>query len=183
MLTCIFHSPREYLANNVSVTVYPVNEPWLYSTLWCSGVHSVSSDAPQVLRKVPYPIWLMVSSSPSLIWHYTHTHTYAFKQKRSDSVMRGQQERGQRLTRAQQDLGGRKISGSSAPNFSSAWRWRTSGSCERGQDRSRQEQGCPAAFCPNQCHLLVLGDMDICTDLLWKQCKTTLFFFIILAES
>ncbi|XP_072231479.1 glycerophosphodiester phosphodiesterase domain-containing protein 5 isoform X2 [Leuresthes tenuis] len=51
---------QEYLANNVSVTVYPVNEPWLYSTLWCSGVHSVSSDAPQVLKKVPYPIWLMV---------------------------------------------------------------------------------------------------------------------------
>ncbi|TNN62504.1 Glycerophosphodiester phosphodiesterase domain-containing protein 5 [Liparis tanakae] len=28
---------QEYLANNVSVTVYPVNEPWLYSLLWCSG--------------------------------------------------------------------------------------------------------------------------------------------------
>uniref|UniRef100_A0A8C6SJ41 Glycerophosphodiester phosphodiesterase domain containing 5a n=1 Tax=Neogobius melanostomus TaxID=47308 RepID=A0A8C6SJ41_9GOBI len=37
---------QEYLANNVSVTVYPVNEAWLYSTLWCSGVPSVSSDAP-----------------------------------------------------------------------------------------------------------------------------------------
>uniref|UniRef100_A0A672FZB5 Glycerophosphodiester phosphodiesterase domain-containing protein 5-like n=1 Tax=Salarias fasciatus TaxID=181472 RepID=A0A672FZB5_SALFA len=54
---------REYQANNVSVTVYPVNEPWLYSTLWCSGVPSVSSDAPQVLRKVPYPIWLMVNTA------------------------------------------------------------------------------------------------------------------------
>lgn len=64
VLTCIFLSPREYLANNVSVTVYPVNEPWLYSILWCSGVPSVSSDAPHVLRKVPYPIWLMVNSSP-----------------------------------------------------------------------------------------------------------------------
>uniref|UniRef100_A0AAQ5Y1F4 GP-PDE domain-containing protein n=1 Tax=Amphiprion ocellaris TaxID=80972 RepID=A0AAQ5Y1F4_AMPOC len=63
ILTCVFPSPREYLANNVSVTVYPVNEPWLYSILWCSGVPSVSSDAPQVLRKVPYPIWLMVNSS------------------------------------------------------------------------------------------------------------------------
>ncbi|XP_029375120.1 glycerophosphodiester phosphodiesterase domain-containing protein 5 isoform X3 [Echeneis naucrates] len=59
---------QEYLANNVSVTVYPVNEPWLYSTLWCSGVPSVSSDAPQVLRKVPYPIWLMSQSAYSFIW-------------------------------------------------------------------------------------------------------------------
>ncbi|KAM4544447.1 glycerophosphodiester phosphodiesterase domain-containing protein 5 [Odontesthes bonariensis] len=59
---------QEYLANNVSVTVYPVNEPWLYSILWCSGVHSVSSDAPQVLRKVPYPIWLMSHSAYNFIW-------------------------------------------------------------------------------------------------------------------
>ncbi|CAJ1064579.1 glycerophosphodiester phosphodiesterase domain-containing protein 5 isoform X2 [Xyrichtys novacula] len=59
---------EEYLANNVSVTVYPVNEPWLYSILWCSGVHSVSSDAPQVLRKVPYPIWLMSHHAFNFIW-------------------------------------------------------------------------------------------------------------------
>uniref|UniRef100_A0A8C4Z9H3 Glycerophosphodiester phosphodiesterase domain containing 5a n=1 Tax=Gadus morhua TaxID=8049 RepID=A0A8C4Z9H3_GADMO len=60
--------PREYLANNVSVTVYPVNEAWLYSLLWCSGVPSVSSDAPQDLRKVPYPIWLMSQSAYCFIW-------------------------------------------------------------------------------------------------------------------
>ncbi|KAM8900453.1 glycerophosphodiester phosphodiesterase domain-containing protein 5 isoform 4-T4 [Spinachia spinachia] len=59
---------QEYLANNVSVTVYPVNEPWLYSILWCSGVPSVSSDAPQVLRKVPYPIWLMSLNAYRFIW-------------------------------------------------------------------------------------------------------------------
>ncbi|XP_056264148.1 glycerophosphodiester phosphodiesterase domain-containing protein 5 isoform X6 [Pseudoliparis swirei] len=59
---------QEYLANNVSVTVYPVNEPWLYSLLWCSGVPSVSSDAPQVLRKVPYPIWLMSRNAYNFIW-------------------------------------------------------------------------------------------------------------------
>ncbi|KAL6099207.1 gdpd5 [Pungitius sinensis] len=59
---------EEYLANNVSVTVYPVNEPWLYSILWCSGVPSVSSDAPQVLRKVPYPIWLMSRNAYRFIW-------------------------------------------------------------------------------------------------------------------
>ncbi|XP_067350799.1 glycerophosphodiester phosphodiesterase domain-containing protein 5 isoform X6 [Channa argus] len=59
---------KEYLANNVTVTVYPVNEPWLYSILWCSGVPSVSSDAPQVLRKVPYPIWLMSQNAYNFIW-------------------------------------------------------------------------------------------------------------------
>ncbi|XP_075876040.1 glycerophosphodiester phosphodiesterase domain-containing protein 5 isoform X1 [Nelusetta ayraudi] len=59
---------QEYQANNVSVTVYPVNEAWLYSIFWCSGVASVSSDAPQVLRKVPYPIWLMSQNAYSFIW-------------------------------------------------------------------------------------------------------------------
>ncbi|KAK5918647.1 hypothetical protein CgunFtcFv8_003391 [Champsocephalus gunnari] len=59
---------QEYLAHNVSVTVSAVNAPWLYSVLWCSGVSSVSSDAPQVLRKVPYPIWLMSRSAYRFIW-------------------------------------------------------------------------------------------------------------------
>ncbi|XP_026225800.1 glycerophosphodiester phosphodiesterase domain-containing protein 5 isoform X2 [Anabas testudineus] len=63
-----YNDIQEYLANNVSVTVYPVNEPWLYSILWCSGVPSVSSDAPQVLRKVPYPIWLMSQNAYKFIW-------------------------------------------------------------------------------------------------------------------
>lgn len=59
---------QDYLDNNVSVTVYPVNEPWLYSVLWCSGVPSVSSDVPQILRKVPYPIWLMSPDVYYLVW-------------------------------------------------------------------------------------------------------------------
>ncbi|KAM9846928.1 glycerophosphodiester phosphodiesterase domain-containing protein 5 [Aulostomus maculatus] len=59
---------QEYLANNMTVTVYPVNEPWLYSVLWCSGVPSVSSDAPQILRKVPYPIWLMSQKAFDFVW-------------------------------------------------------------------------------------------------------------------
>ncbi|KAJ7996078.1 hypothetical protein DPEC_G00233340 [Dallia pectoralis] len=59
---------RYYLADNVSVTVYPVNEPWLYSVLWCSGVPSVSSDAPQVLRTVLQPIWLLSPYEYGLLW-------------------------------------------------------------------------------------------------------------------
>uniref|UniRef100_A0A674B9B7 Glycerophosphodiester phosphodiesterase domain containing 5 n=1 Tax=Salmo trutta TaxID=8032 RepID=A0A674B9B7_SALTR len=57
-----------YLVGPQIVTVYPVNEPWLYSVLWCSGVSSVSSDTPQVLRKVPYPIWLMSPDKYCLVW-------------------------------------------------------------------------------------------------------------------
>ncbi|XP_007244806.3 glycerophosphodiester phosphodiesterase domain-containing protein 5 isoform X2 [Astyanax mexicanus] len=59
---------RRLSSSNVSLNVYPVNEPWLYSVLWCSGVQSVSSDAPHILRKVPHPIWLMSPDEYCLIW-------------------------------------------------------------------------------------------------------------------
>ncbi|KAL7846524.1 hypothetical protein SRHO_G00215040 [Serrasalmus rhombeus] len=59
---------RRLSRSNVSLNVYPVNEPWLYSVLWCSGVQSVSSDAPQILRKVPHPIWIMSPDEYCLIW-------------------------------------------------------------------------------------------------------------------
>uniref|UniRef100_A0A3Q3ERF9 Glycerophosphodiester phosphodiesterase domain containing 5b n=1 Tax=Kryptolebias marmoratus TaxID=37003 RepID=A0A3Q3ERF9_KRYMA len=57
-----------FTRNNISLTVYTVNEPWLYSVLWCSGVSSVSSEAPHILSKVPYPVWLMSPNEYSLIW-------------------------------------------------------------------------------------------------------------------
>lgn len=50
----------EFVESHINLTLYTVNEPWLYSVLWCSGVSSVSSEAPHILKKVPYPIWLMV---------------------------------------------------------------------------------------------------------------------------
>ncbi len=62
---CVITS-RDFSERNINLTLHTINEPWLYSVLWCSGVSSVSSEAPHILNKVPYPIWLMVS---------THGHT------------------------------------------------------------------------------------------------------------
>ncbi|XP_061485041.1 glycerophosphodiester phosphodiesterase domain-containing protein 5 isoform X4 [Rhineura floridana] len=59
---------REYTAANLSVNLYIVNEPWLYSILWCSGVQSVTSDNSHVLSRVPSPIWLMPPDEYCLIW-------------------------------------------------------------------------------------------------------------------
>ncbi|XP_053312692.1 glycerophosphodiester phosphodiesterase domain-containing protein 5 isoform X2 [Spea bombifrons] len=59
---------REYSSENITLNVHTVNKPWLYSVLWCSGVRSVSSDAPHILRKVPFPIWLLPPDEYSLIW-------------------------------------------------------------------------------------------------------------------
>uniref|UniRef100_A0A8C4E9A6 Glycerophosphodiester phosphodiesterase domain containing 5b n=1 Tax=Dicentrarchus labrax TaxID=13489 RepID=A0A8C4E9A6_DICLA len=59
---------RNYSQSNINLTLYTINEPWLYSVLWCSGVSSVSSEAPHILNKVPYPIWLMRPDEYCLMW-------------------------------------------------------------------------------------------------------------------
>ncbi|KAI4888242.1 hypothetical protein NFI96_011432 [Prochilodus magdalenae] len=69
---------RTYAAGNVSMTLYTVNEPWLYSLLWCSGVQSVSSEAPQVLKRVLSPLWLMSPDEYCLIWVATDLISFAF---------------------------------------------------------------------------------------------------------
>ncbi|XP_042270602.1 glycerophosphodiester phosphodiesterase domain-containing protein 5 isoform X2 [Thunnus maccoyii] len=59
---------RNFTHSDINLTLYTVNEPWLYSVLWCSEVSSVSSEAPQILKKVPYPIWLMSPDEYRLMW-------------------------------------------------------------------------------------------------------------------
>lgn len=53
--------PRDYAAWNLSVNLYTVNAPWLFSLLWCAGVPSVTSDNSHALSQVPSPLWIMVS--------------------------------------------------------------------------------------------------------------------------
>ncbi|XP_044140698.1 glycerophosphodiester phosphodiesterase domain-containing protein 5 isoform X1 [Bufo gargarizans] len=59
---------REYGSQNLTLNTYTVNEPWLFSVLWCAGVESVTSDASHILSKVPFPIWLLAPDEYSLIW-------------------------------------------------------------------------------------------------------------------
>ncbi|KAM8975081.1 glycerophosphodiester phosphodiesterase domain-containing protein 5 isoform 2-T2 [Pelodytes ibericus] len=67
--TEVYHGDiREYNADNITLNVYIVNEPWLFSVLWCAGVQSVSSDASNILHKVPFPIWLMPPDEYYVIW-------------------------------------------------------------------------------------------------------------------
>ncbi|KAM3874889.1 glycerophosphodiester phosphodiesterase domain-containing protein 5 [Diretmus argenteus] len=68
---------REFSQSNISVTLYTVNEPWLYSVLWCSGVSAVSSEAPHILKKVPYPIWLMSPDEYCLMWVFADLISFA----------------------------------------------------------------------------------------------------------
>ncbi|XP_053564682.1 glycerophosphodiester phosphodiesterase domain-containing protein 5 isoform X2 [Bombina bombina] len=59
---------REYTAGNITINAYTVNEPWLFSVLWCSGVQSVTSEASHILNKVPFPIWLMTPDEYYIVW-------------------------------------------------------------------------------------------------------------------
>lgn len=60
---------RNYTQSNINLTVHTVNEPWLFSLLWCGGgVSSVSSEAPHVLNKVPSPVWIMRPDEYCLMW-------------------------------------------------------------------------------------------------------------------
>uniref|UniRef100_A0A8C7YIB2 Glycerophosphodiester phosphodiesterase domain containing 5b n=1 Tax=Oryzias sinensis TaxID=183150 RepID=A0A8C7YIB2_9TELE len=59
---------RNFSQSHIDLTLYTVNDPWLYSVLWCSGVSAVSSEAPHVLKKVPYPSWLMRPNEYCLMW-------------------------------------------------------------------------------------------------------------------
>uniref|UniRef100_A0ABI7ZW03 GP-PDE domain-containing protein n=1 Tax=Felis catus TaxID=9685 RepID=A0ABI7ZW03_FELCA len=56
---------RDYASWNLSVNLYTVNAPWLFSLLWCAGVPSVTSDNSHTLSQVPSPLWIMVAPG----WH------------------------------------------------------------------------------------------------------------------
>ncbi|XP_064144782.1 glycerophosphodiester phosphodiesterase domain-containing protein 5 isoform X3 [Loxodonta africana] len=53
---------RDYASWNLSVNLYTVNAPWLFSLLWCAGVPSVTSDNAHSLSQVPSPLWIMRSA-------------------------------------------------------------------------------------------------------------------------
>lgn len=59
---------KQYRQDNISVNLYVVNQPWLFSVLWCSGVSSVTTNACQVLKEMKRPIWLLPSSTYLMIW-------------------------------------------------------------------------------------------------------------------
>uniref|UniRef100_A0A8C8RW94 Glycerophosphodiester phosphodiesterase domain containing 2 n=1 Tax=Pelusios castaneus TaxID=367368 RepID=A0A8C8RW94_9SAUR len=67
-------SPEEisqYRQDNVSINLYVVNEPWLFSVLWCAGASSVTTNACQVLKEMKRPLWLFPSSTYLMIWIVT----------------------------------------------------------------------------------------------------------------
>nr|XP_046266173.1 glycerophosphodiester phosphodiesterase domain-containing protein 5-like isoform X3 [Scatophagus argus] len=61
----------EYAAVNITTNLYVISQPWLYSLAWCSGVHSVTTNAPQLLRTMSSPLLLMSPDEYKLMWVLT----------------------------------------------------------------------------------------------------------------
>ncbi|XP_010868282.1 glycerophosphodiester phosphodiesterase domain-containing protein 5 isoform X1 [Esox lucius] len=60
----------KYRPVNISVNLYVVNEPWLYSVAWCSGASSVTTNN-LLLRDVHTPLLLVSPGQYSLLWVLT----------------------------------------------------------------------------------------------------------------
>ncbi|XP_008154187.1 glycerophosphoinositol inositolphosphodiesterase GDPD2 isoform X2 [Eptesicus fuscus] len=54
--------------DNVSVNLFVVNKPWLFSILWCAGVNSVTTNDCQLLQQMRYPVWLIPPKTYLMIW-------------------------------------------------------------------------------------------------------------------
>ncbi|XP_064134583.1 glycerophosphoinositol inositolphosphodiesterase GDPD2 [Loxodonta africana] len=58
--------------DNVSVNLFVVNKPWLFSLLWCAGVDSVTTNDCQLLQQMQYPIWLIPPQIYLMMWVITN---------------------------------------------------------------------------------------------------------------
>ncbi|XP_051877783.1 glycerophosphodiester phosphodiesterase domain-containing protein 5 isoform X2 [Pristis pectinata] len=59
---------RNYATKNISTNVYVVNERWVFSTLWCAKVNSVTTNACHIFKKMEVPIWHMSPGIYLIIW-------------------------------------------------------------------------------------------------------------------
>ncbi|XP_016062872.1 PREDICTED: glycerophosphoinositol inositolphosphodiesterase GDPD2 [Miniopterus natalensis] len=58
--------------DNVSVNMFVVNKPWLFSIIWCAGVDSVTTNDCQLLQQMRYPAWLLPPKTYLMMWLLTN---------------------------------------------------------------------------------------------------------------
>ncbi|NXG94529.1 GDPD5 protein, partial [Stercorarius parasiticus] len=62
---------RTYAKVNITTNLYVVNEPWLFSLAWCSGAHSVTTNAVHTLKNLSQPLFLMTPQQYNIMWILT----------------------------------------------------------------------------------------------------------------
>ncbi|XP_072451299.1 glycerophosphodiester phosphodiesterase domain-containing protein 5 isoform X2 [Chiloscyllium punctatum] len=63
-----FMEIRNYAEKNISTNLYVVNERWLFSTLWCAKVNSVTTNACHIFKNMQEPIWHITPGAYKAIW-------------------------------------------------------------------------------------------------------------------
>ncbi|XP_042312855.1 glycerophosphodiester phosphodiesterase domain-containing protein 4-like [Sceloporus undulatus] len=58
----------KYKAANITINLWVVSEPWLFSLVWCYGVHSVTTNAVHTLGMVHQPYFLMTPMEYRIMW-------------------------------------------------------------------------------------------------------------------
>ncbi|XP_049745783.1 glycerophosphodiester phosphodiesterase domain-containing protein 4-like [Elephas maximus indicus] len=59
---------RDYKAANITINLYVVNKPWLFSLAWCSRIHSVTTDNIKLLSEIDHPHFFMTPRYYMFIW-------------------------------------------------------------------------------------------------------------------
>ncbi|XP_069842824.1 glycerophosphoinositol inositolphosphodiesterase GDPD2 isoform X2 [Dendropsophus ebraccatus] len=59
---------RSYRQDNISVNLFVVNKPWLFSHVWCAGATSVTTNACHLFKDLKQPIWLLDPDNYLIIW-------------------------------------------------------------------------------------------------------------------
>ncbi|XP_072471764.1 glycerophosphodiester phosphodiesterase domain-containing protein 4 [Notamacropus eugenii] len=59
---------KKYEKYGIFTNIYVINEPWLYSLAWCAGVHSVTTNTIQILKKIKRPFFLMTPKEYMTKW-------------------------------------------------------------------------------------------------------------------
>ncbi|XP_019725183.1 glycerophosphodiester phosphodiesterase domain-containing protein 5 [Hippocampus comes] len=60
-----------YAAANITTNLYVISEAWIYSVAWCTGAHSVTTNAPHILKAMKQPLFLMTPDEYKTMWLVT----------------------------------------------------------------------------------------------------------------
>ncbi|XP_007939218.1 glycerophosphodiester phosphodiesterase domain-containing protein 4 [Orycteropus afer afer] len=63
-----YNGLRDYKAANITINLYIVNKPWLFSLAWCSRIHSVTTDNIELLSQIDHPHFFMTPRYYMFIW-------------------------------------------------------------------------------------------------------------------
>lgn len=59
---------RKYQENNISINIYVINSPWLFSTYWCAGINTTTTNNIKDLFELDYPVLLVSPTIHITLW-------------------------------------------------------------------------------------------------------------------